>query len=92
MGEGVGKLEIMSDVFVVGFINYISGWGNGELHWLRIVWGMVYFEQAHYSGRLENGVEFDSSYKRGKPLTFRVGVGEVRSSVGSVYRWNAWYQ
>lgn len=34
-------------------------------------------EQAHYVGKLENGKVFDSSYNRGKPLTFRVGVGEV---------------
>ncbi|KAL2641922.1 hypothetical protein R1flu_009509 [Riccia fluitans] len=33
--------------------------------------------KAHYTGKLENGTVFDSSYKRGKPLTFRVGVGEV---------------
>uniref|UniRef100_A0A0E0Q199 peptidylprolyl isomerase n=1 Tax=Oryza rufipogon TaxID=4529 RepID=A0A0E0Q199_ORYRU len=33
--------------------------------------------EAHYTGRLEDGTVFDSSYKRGKPLTFRVGVGEV---------------
>lgn len=33
--------------------------------------------QAHYSGKLENGKVFDSSYSRGKPLVFRVGVGEV---------------
>ncbi|KAG0451694.1 hypothetical protein HPP92_026050 [Vanilla planifolia] len=33
--------------------------------------------KAHYVGRLENGKVFDSSYGRGKPLTFRVGVGEV---------------
>lgn len=33
--------------------------------------------QAHYTGKLEDGTVFDSSYKRGKPLTFRVGVGEV---------------
>ncbi|KAH1250513.1 Peptidyl-prolyl cis-trans isomerase FKBP13, chloroplastic [Glycine max] len=32
--------------------------------------------QAHYVGRLENGKVFDSSYNRGKPLCFRVGVGE----------------
>ncbi|KAK6931970.1 FKBP-type peptidyl-prolyl cis-trans isomerase domain [Dillenia turbinata] len=32
---------------------------------------------AHYIGKLENGKVFDSSYSRGKPLTFRVGVGEV---------------
>jgi hypothetical protein len=33
--------------------------------------------QAHYTGRLEDGTVFDSSYKRGRPLVFRVGVGEV---------------
>ncbi|KAH6804526.1 FK506-binding protein 13 [Perilla frutescens var. frutescens] len=33
--------------------------------------------KAHYTGRLEDGKVFDSSYNRGKPLTFRVGVGEV---------------
>ncbi|CAI8617704.1 unnamed protein product [Vicia faba] len=33
--------------------------------------------KAHYVGRLENGKVFDSSYNRGKPLTFRIGVGEV---------------
>jgi len=33
--------------------------------------------QAHYTGRLEDGTVFDSSYKRGRPLIFRVGVGEV---------------
>lgn len=39
--------------------------------------GWMVFVQAHYVGRLENGKVFDSSYGRGKPLTFRVGVGEV---------------
>ncbi|CAL1402558.1 unnamed protein product [Linum trigynum] len=33
--------------------------------------------KAHYVGKLENGQVFDSSYNRGKPLSFRVGVGEV---------------
>ncbi|KAK9088138.1 hypothetical protein Scep_027220 [Stephania cephalantha] len=33
--------------------------------------------KAHYVGKLENGTIFDSSYNRGKPLTFRIGVGEV---------------
>ncbi|XP_021770561.1 peptidyl-prolyl cis-trans isomerase FKBP13, chloroplastic-like [Chenopodium quinoa] len=33
--------------------------------------------KAHYVGKLENGKVFDSSYNRGKPLTFRVGIGEV---------------
>lgn len=34
--------------------------------------------RAHYAGKLEsNGKQFDSSYDRGRPLTFRVGGGEV---------------
>ncbi|KAL2525394.1 Peptidyl-prolyl cis-trans isomerase FKBP13 [Abeliophyllum distichum] len=33
--------------------------------------------KAHYVGRLEDGKVFDSSYNRGKPLSFRIGVGEV---------------
>jgi FKBP-type peptidyl-prolyl cis-trans isomerase len=32
---------------------------------------------AHYDGRLLDGTPFDSSYKRGEPLTFQVGVGQV---------------
>lgn len=32
---------------------------------------------AHYDGRLLDGSPFDSSYKRGAPLTFRVGTGAV---------------
>ncbi|GBG67225.1 hypothetical protein CBR_g84888 [Chara braunii] len=34
--------------------------------------------KAHYTGRLaSNGRIFDSSYDRGRPFVFRVGVGEV---------------
>jgi FKBP-type peptidyl-prolyl cis-trans isomerase len=32
---------------------------------------------ANYDGRLLDGTPFDSSYKKGVPLTFRVGVGSV---------------
>mmetsp|Transcript_20670 Transcript_20670/g.24842 ORF Transcript_20670/g.24842 Transcript_20670/m.24842 type:complete len:240 (+) Transcript_20670:52-771(+) len=34
--------------------------------------------RAHYTGRLaDNGRQFDSSYERGRPLSFKVGVREV---------------
>ena len=33
--------------------------------------------KAHYTGKLLNGTEFDSSVKRGQPLAFTVGVGQV---------------
>lgn len=32
---------------------------------------------AHYDGRLLNGTAFDSSYKQGVPITFRLGTGAV---------------
>ena len=32
---------------------------------------------CHYAGRLLDGTEFDSSYRRGAPFTFRLGTGAV---------------
>lgn len=31
----------------------------------------------HYEGRLTDGTVFDSSYKRGDPITFPLGQGQV---------------
>lgn len=31
----------------------------------------------HYRGTLTDGKEFDASYKRGEPLQFKVGAGQV---------------
>ena len=33
--------------------------------------------QVHYAGKLTNGKEFDNSFKRGEPIEFAVGVGQV---------------
>src|SRR5439155_14953523 len=32
---------------------------------------------VHYVGRLQDGTRFDSSYDRGQPFVFIVGVGQV---------------
>lgn len=32
---------------------------------------------AHYVGKLLNGNDFDSSRKRGRPFSFRIGIGQV---------------
>jgi peptidylprolyl isomerase len=33
--------------------------------------------QVHYNGMLEDGTKFDSSYDRGEPIQFALGVGQV---------------
>ncbi|XP_020594550.1 photosynthetic NDH subunit of lumenal location 4, chloroplastic-like, partial [Phalaenopsis equestris] len=53
----------------LAFCDRVVGSGGGATKGLLI--------KAHYVGRLENGKVFDSSYDRGKPITFRVGVGEI---------------
>ena len=32
---------------------------------------------VHYEGRLKDGTIFDSSFKRGSPIEFPIGVGRV---------------
>jgi FK506-binding protein 1 len=33
--------------------------------------------QMHYTGKLEDGKEFDSSHSRGRPIKFTLGSGQV---------------
>ena len=32
---------------------------------------------VHYAGKLDNGQEFDNSFKRGQPIEFKLGAGQV---------------
>ena len=32
---------------------------------------------VHYEGKLTDGTVFDSSYKRGTPIEFKLGIGQV---------------
>lgn len=41
---------------------------------------------AHYDGRLLDGTPFDSSYRRGAPLTFRLGTGAVIAGWDEAFR------
>eukprot|EP01068_Selenidium_serpulae_P006440 Selendium_serpulae@DN4387_c0_g1_i2.p1 len=36
-----------------------------------------YEVEVHYTGKLKNGTEFDSSRKRGQPFKFQLGAGQV---------------
>jgi hypothetical protein len=52
------------------WVDSVEGSGEAPVKGARI--------RAHYRGRLQsNGAVFDSSYERGKPLIFQVGVGQV---------------
>ena len=33
--------------------------------------------KVHYLGKLEDGTKFDSSYDRGEPLSFQIGMRQV---------------
>ncbi|AET04546.1 putative peptidylprolyl isomerase [Medicago truncatula] len=53
----------------LGYCDYVEGFGDeaplGELI------------DIHYTARFADGIVFDSSYKRARPLTMRIGVGKV---------------
>lgn len=55
-----------------GLFKKITGEGAGEA---SPETGMEV--SAHYVGTLDDGTEFDSSRKRGKPFKFTIGKGEV---------------
>lgn len=46
--------------------------------------------RAHYRGSLESGAVFDSSYERGRPLIFQVGVGQVIKGEGVGFHNRHW--
>ncbi|GAU45846.1 hypothetical protein TSUD_371420 [Trifolium subterraneum] len=42
--------------------------------------------EIHYTVRFGNGIVFDSSYKRGRPLTMRIGVGKIKCYMQQLLR------
>lgn len=67
--DAAGTFEFTSTPSGLAYYDNVVGYGA-----LAVKGQLI---KAHYVGKLENGKVFDSSYNRGKPLTFRVGVGEV---------------
>ena len=53
----------------VEILNDIPGTGNEVVNHSKIT--------VHYSGKLDNGKEFDSSYKRKQPFVFQIGTRQV---------------
>jgi len=61
MAENLEKLEVNALPTTINDVVEI-----GDIVWM------------HYSGKLvSNGVEFDSSYKRGEPFQTQIGIGRV---------------
>jgi FKBP-type peptidyl-prolyl cis-trans isomerase len=48
------------------YIDEVVGTGDSPTHGQNVT--------VHYTGTLENGTKFDSSFDRGQPYTFRLGV------------------
>ena len=53
----------------VEILNDIPGTGNEVVNHSKIT--------VHYSGKLDNGTVFDSSYKRKQPFVFQIGTRQV---------------
>ncbi|KVH41719.1 Peptidyl-prolyl cis-trans isomerase, FKBP-type [Cynara cardunculus var. scolymus] len=53
----------------LGYCDVAVGFGE-EVPYSQLI-------NIHYTARFADGTVFDSSYKRGRPLTMRVGVGKV---------------
>lgn len=78
LAEEKAKIEAELDQIAAGFEKTASG-----LRYQYIVKGSG--KQAtkgskvsvHYKGQLQNGTEFDNSYKRKQPIEFTVGIGQV---------------
>ena len=49
--------------------NIVEGEGNEIINHSKI--------QVHYTGKLQDGTKFDSSYDRGQPFSFQIGLKEV---------------
>lgn len=61
------SLTVMADGLQIN--NIIEGEGNEIINHSKI--------QVHYTGKLQDGTKFDSSYDRGEPFSFQIGLRQV---------------
>jgi FKBP-type peptidyl-prolyl cis-trans isomerase len=86
----VVTLSIIIGVSILGVAYLLIGGGTGKevttksgLKYIDLVEGTGASPRqgqpvsVHYTGTLENGTKFDSSFDRGEPYTFRLGVDPV---------------
>ena len=59
--------NVMADGLQI--INVIEGVGTEIIKHSKI--------QVHYMGKLQDGTKFDSSYDRGEPFSFQIGLRQV---------------
>ena len=59
--------SVMADGLQIN--NIIEGEGTEIINHSKI--------QVHYTGKLQDGTKFDSSYDRGEPFSFQIGLRQV---------------
>lgn len=69
---GTGVEPPIGELINVSELSYLTAYFCNLIH----THARSYF-QIHYTARFADGTVFDSSYKRGRPLTMRIGVGKV---------------
>jgi len=79
------KIPFLKTFFTAGILSFLSVGATMaaelQIEDIKIGTGIVAVNNdrlaVDYEGHLENGTQFDSSYKRGEPFVFDLGQGQV---------------